>query len=294
MKNILLGIFIVCLVPLYAQRRQNIPSPLYGITLDAVSDYSINKIIKAVKALPVKPTARVVLDADKNAEDFVSILAPLHEVSYILLCPCDSYDMKLYKTVDSYTERFAECAAYLADYTDIWEVGNEINGEDWLGGTDELIGQKAYVAWKYVHECGFVSALTSYMFKPESQSMTMEEWLEKFIPFDMKNGLDYVFISYYDDDNDGMHEDWFNMFKNLYEMFPNSQLGFGECGFAKPHRSNKNFNAQADAYYRMKPYNDRYVGGCFWWYWQEDCVPYEHNSRWQKIADNFLWMKKNY
>lgn len=38
-----------------AQTRQKIPSPLYGITLDAVSKSSINKIIDAIKALPVKP-----------------------------------------------------------------------------------------------------------------------------------------------------------------------------------------------------------------------------------------------
>ena len=202
--------------------------------------------------------------------------------------------MKLYKTVESYTARFADCAAHLAPYTDIWEVGNEINGKLWLGGTDELIAQKAYAAWKYVHDRGFASALTTYMFKSDDQSMTMEEWLEKFIPSDMKNALDYVLVSYYDEDNEGMHENWNDMFKNLYDMFPSSQLGFGECGFSAPHRAGKVFNAQADAYYRMMPYNDRYVGGYFWWYWQEDCVPYKRNSRWQKIADNFLWMKENY
>jgi len=48
----------VCLVLLCAQLhaqqsmqiRQKIPSPLYGITLDAVSKSSINKIIDAIKA----------------------------------------------------------------------------------------------------------------------------------------------------------------------------------------------------------------------------------------------------
>lgn len=268
--------------------------PLYGITLDAVSASSINKIIDAVKALPVKPTARVVIDAGSKPEDFAPLLAQLHEVSYILLCPCDSFDMKLYKTVESYTERFADCIAHLAPYTDIWEAGNEINGEGWLGGTDELTGRKAYAAWKYVHERGFNAALTAYMFKPGSQSMTMEEWLEKFIPSDMKNALDYVLVSYYDGDNGGLHEDWNDMFSKLYRMFPNSLLGFGECGFANPHSIGRSFNAQADAYYRMKPYNDRYIGGYFWWYWQEDCVPHKKNPRWQKIADNFLWMKENY
>ena len=284
---------IFCTPCIHAQTPK-IHSPLYGITLDAVSASSISKIIDAVKALPVKPTARVVIDAGANHEDLAPLLAKLHEVSYILLCPCDSFDMKLYETVESYTAHFADCVEHLAPYTDIWEVGNEINGEGWLGGTDELTGRKAYAAWTYVHERGFTAALTAYMFKPGSQSMTMEEWLEKFIPSDMKNALDYVLVSYYDGDNEGLHEDWNDMFSNLYKMFPNSLMGFGECGFANPHSIGRTFNAQADAYYRMKPYNDRYIGGYFWWYWQEDCVPHKKNPRWQKIADNFLWMKENY
>ena len=83
-------LFLLC-AQLHAQQsmqmRQKIPSPLYGITLDAVSKSSINKIIDAIKALPVKPTARVIIDADKKPADFVPLLERLHEVSYILLCP---------------------------------------------------------------------------------------------------------------------------------------------------------------------------------------------------------------
>ena len=74
-------LFLLC-AQLHAQQSmqmgQKIPSPLYGITLDAVSKSSINKIIDAVKALPVKPTARVIIDADKKPADFVPLLARLH------------------------------------------------------------------------------------------------------------------------------------------------------------------------------------------------------------------------
>ncbi|QTQ17246.1 hypothetical protein [Treponema parvum] len=289
--------FIILLPGCYAgppetQVEQKTPSPLYGITLDDLSPSSIDGIIAAIRALPVKPTARIVIDADIEPSDFIPLLSRLHDVAYIMLCPCDSYDMKRYKTAESYKERFAECALHLARYVDIWEVGNEINGKGWTGGTDALNGRKAYAAWIYAHERGFKTALTTYMFKPGDQDISMENWLTEYIPSDMKDALDYVLVSYYDEDNDGKHEDWHTMFKNLYSLFPHSALGFGECGFPSPHKAGPSFDAQADAYYLMTPYNDRYVGGYFWWNWQEDCVPHKNNPRWQKMYDNFLRMKE--
>ena len=47
----------------------------------------------------------------------------------------------------------------------------------------------------------------------------MENWLKKYIPNDMKNGLDYVFISYYEDDNDGFQPKWKDIFINLEKYF---------------------------------------------------------------------------
>ena len=284
----------LCAYPTAAEELQKKSAPLYGITLDALSSSSIDAVTDAVRALPVKPAARVVIDADTKPADFIPLLSRLHEVAYIMLCPCDSEDMKRYKTVKAYTARFADCALHLAPYVDIWEVGNEINGEGWLGGTNALNAQKVYAAWIYLHSRGYKTALTAYMFKPGDQSMTMEAWLAKYIPADMKAALDYVLVSYYDEDNDGEHEDWNTVFENLYRLFPNSLLAFGECGFASPHKAGNDFNKQADAYYLMPPYNDRYVGGYFWWYWQEDCVPHQNNPRWQKMYDNFYRMKELY
>ena len=277
-----------------AQKRQKVPAPLYGITLDALSFSSIDAVTEAIRALPVKPTARVVIDADTSPSDFIPLLSRLHDVAYIMLCPCDSEDMKRYKTVEAYTSRFADCVRYLAPHVDIWEIGNEINGEGWLGGTHAFNARKAYAAWAYLNGRGFATARTAYMFKPGDQSMTMEAWLTTYVPADMKAAIDYVLISYYDEDNDGEHDDWNAVFENLYTLFPHSLFGFGECGFASPHRAGNAFNKQAAAYYLMAPYNDRYVGGYFWWYWQEDCVPHKNNPRWQTMYDNFCRMKERF
>ena len=284
----------LCAYPTAAEELQKKSAPLYGITLDALSLSSIDAVTEAIRALPVKPTARVVIDADTRPSDFIPLLSRLHDVAYIMLCPCDSEDMKRYKTVEAYTSRFADCVRYLAPHVDIWEIGNEINGEGWLGGTHAFNARKAYAAWAYLNGRGFATALTAYMFKPGDQSMTMEAWLTTYVPADMKDAIDYVLISYYDEDNDGEHDDWNAVFENLYTLFPHSFFGFGECGFASPHRAGNAFNKQAAAYYLMAPYNDRYVGGYFWWYWQEDCVPHKNNPRWQTMYDNFCRMKERF
>ena len=284
----------LCAYPTAAEELQKKSAPLYGITLDALSLSSIDAVTEAIRALPVKPTARVVIDADTRPSDFIPLLSRLHDVAYIMLCPCDSEDMKRYKTVEAYTSRFADCVRYLAPHVDIWEIGNEINGEGWLGGTHAFNARKAYAAWAYLNGRGFATALTAYMFKPGDQSMTMEAWLTTYVPADMKDAIVYVLISYYDEDNDGEHDDWNAVFENLYTLFPHSFFGFGECGFVSPHRAGNAFNKQAAAYYLMAPYNDRYVGGYFWWYWQEDCVPHKNNPRWQTMYDNFCRMKERF
>ena len=100
----------------------------------------------------------------------------------------------------------------------------------------------------------------------------------------MRNHLDHVLISYYDDDNDGVHDDWQSVFDQLAVIFPDSRIGFGECGFSEPHAYDKVFAQQVTAYYGLKPFNDHYEGGYFWWYWQQDCLPCEDNQAWKMIA----------
>jgi hypothetical protein len=52
-------------------------------------------------------------------------------------------------------------------------------------------------------------------------------------------------------------------------MFPNSKLGFGECGTTKSAEK----AAYVDRYYRRTLDVPRYVGGQFWWYFRQDMVP---------------------
>ncbi len=118
--------------------------------------------------------------------------------------------------------------SHLVTKIDIWEIGNEVNGE-WLG---DSVSEKIESAFNIVNSLGKISALTLYynkdcFDKPENE---MFLWTLNNIPQNMRDSLNYVFVSYYDDDCNGLQPDWQTVFDSLHSVFPNSKLGIGECG----------------------------------------------------------------
>jgi hypothetical protein len=256
--------------------------PIYGITVsDGWSgDDTLQQIIKAISAMSVKPTVRVVMSDKIAPEDYVKIFKEIHAVAYILAEPVDSYYMRHYKTVDEYLQRFKDSYEYLYPYVDMWEIANEINGEGWLGGSRQFNADKMYAAYKFIKDKNSKTFLTGYEVAPGDQEMSMLDWLQKYVPEDMKKGLDYMTVSYYEDDHHGFQPDWESVFDSLQAMFPNSLLAIGECG----HRGTTEEKiAMVKHYYNMPKYVENYMGGYFWWYWLNDCVPYENNPVWEAI-----------
>jgi hypothetical protein len=86
----------------------------------------------------------------------------------------------------------------------------------------------------------------------------------------MRQGLDYVLISYYEDDCNDLQPDWLSVFQRLAQMFPSSKLGFGEIGTKLKERK----IPYIQRYYNMHLSVPRYVGGYFWWYGRQDFVPW--------------------
>lgn len=78
--------------------------------------------------------------------------------------------MRQYKDVKSYQKRFADSYRYLSDYTDIWEIGNEVNGSDWIKQKDTLVVSKLKAAYQIISSAGGKTALTFIM---KILSMTM-------------------------------------------------------------------------------------------------------------------------
>jgi hypothetical protein len=127
----------------------------------------------------------------------------------------------------------------------------------------------------------------------------MFAWVHLYIPQDMKNCLDYVLISFYEDDPKGdckntlpdcgvegsrankekLAPDWIKDFIKLADMFPNAKIGFGECGTDDKNKKKE----QLVRYYQTvrqdlqqglpETYKSRFIGGYFWWYFKDDMIP---------------------
>lgn len=263
-----------------------LPSPLWGITVDDVSDTA--PISASLAALPTKPIARVVFDPGTTPADYASAISALHPVSYLMGELVDSDAAKSY-SVAAYQRKAADFVNAFGDQVDLWEVGNEVNGE-WVGPTSQEVA-KISAAYKVVTGAGGKTALTLY-YNPNCWDMKANEmftWAQANVPDDMKAGLDYVFISYYPEDCNNYwpsRSAWQSVFDQLHRMFPHAQLGFGESGNSNDRDSVAQKVALLDRYYQLQVRGDNYVGGYFWWYYVEDALPYQGNQVWSALATN--------
>jgi hypothetical protein len=237
----------------------------------------ISDIVTALSNLAVKPTARVVFDENVAATYYQTPVAKIHAVSKVMGELLDSYYVKSYTTAQ-YTARTQEYLNALGSNVDIWEIGNEINGE-WLGMTSDVVA-KMTGAYDIVKAAGKTTALTLY-YNEDCWKYPSEEvftWAQANVPARMKSGLDYVLLSYYEDDCNGLQPDWPTVFQKLGTMFPNSKIGFGETG-----TTNASMKASyVNRYYNMTINHPRYIGGYFWWYFVQDMVPWT-KSLWSTL-----------
>jgi hypothetical protein len=240
---------------------------LYGVTIDGIEP--LDDIVASLQKLAHRPTTRVVFDENVPASAYTAAVKRIHAVSAVMGEILDSFYVKTY-TTEAYRSRTVEYLAAMPDDVDIWEIGNEINGE-WLGDT-ATVAAKVTAAYDLVKAKGKTTELTLYYNQDcwEKADHEMFRWTEANIPSAMRSGLDYVLVSYYEDDCNGLQPDWPAVFTRLAAMFPTSRIGFGECGTSKAARK----EAYVHRYYGMKIDVPRYVGGYFWWYFRQDMVPY--------------------
>jgi len=279
-----------------------VPAPLYGITVDQVSD--LPATVTSIGHLSRKMTTRIVYDPGKQAKDYRDATTAIKKVSFVMGEIVDSFFMKCY-TVPEYLDRTKDYLDTLGDVVDLWEVGNEINGDWTFGNTRECkpkasvestsagdVPAKMVAAYDYVKSRGKVTELTLYYNKgcgaPAANEMFT--WAEANIPDRMKQGLDYVLVSYYEDDCGSLQPDWPAVFQRLASMFPKSKLGIGECGAQKRDAAYEVKKQYVDHYYRLHIPGPNFVGGGFWWYFKQDMVPdrdtrQEVNKMWQALDD---------
>ncbi len=253
-------------VPAGASARINEAASIYGVTVDRTDQQA--DTVAALAGLTRFPTTRVVFDEFVPAADYTSFVAAIHPVSYVMGELLDSSAMSQY-TLAQYQARATEYLNALGSQVDIWEVGNEVNGE-WLGSISSVVA-KITDAYNQAEARGYPTALTLYLndgCEPDA-AHEMFNWEQANVSSAMRAGLDYVFVSYYEDDCNDIQPDWNSVFTRLAQDFPNSKLGVGEAGTTFADRKVSYINR----YYGMNfPAISRYVGGVFWWYFWEDMV----------------------
>lgn len=276
-------VFILFFLSFFYSSLYSIPivdtTRLYGVTLDDVSN--ISGILNALNHHYKKMTARVVFDEWVAASYYTQPCAQIHNSGFIMGELLDSYYFSQYD-YNQYVSRVNEYLGALGNTVDIWEVGNEVNGE-WLGNIDS-VAAKIYAAYNLVKAQNKKTELTLYYnFNCWSNSRNeMFHWVNTYLPSQMKTGLDYVLVSYYEDDCNGYQPNWQKVFDSLHVIFPNSKLGMGECGTTISGSK----ASYITRYYTMNISTPKYIGGYFWWYYYEDCIPYT-NALWDTL-DNAL------
>lgn len=263
---------------------------LYGLTIDDSWEGTkrLADIVQALQRLPARPTVRIVLSKNRSPQSYRGLFKAIHRVADIMAQPVDSSSMQRYR-VERYQQRFAESYHHLSQYVTIWEIGNEINGQEWIKEDPRLTAAKVASAYRYIKDKRAAAALVPYYFPPGGSTLSMKDWLQTYLPDDLRQGVDYVLVSYYDDDNDGYQPNWQQVFAELETLFPQAKLGIGECGTPSEHAPLARKLELFRHYYAMPRYTPRYVGGYFWWYWAHDGVPYKDNPLWEETA---RYMKK--
>jgi hypothetical protein len=300
-----------------------VPTPIYGVTIEDIENYhkDLTPVLNSLK-LSQTPTVRLIFNTWKLEDEITTYQQIAHSIrrnSYVMGMILDSQKVKDVE-VSCYKYRTAKYVEGLGGDVDIWEVGNEVNGgwlrkheKQWFDEEAAEVKDKIYGAYKIVKDAGGQTALTLYYnddhkgnhcwkFKKEE----MLAWARGYIPQDMKDNLDYVLVSFYEDDPDkdcrneksldgedrkfdkkrieeweGKPLDpvWVTVFSDLAVMFKKAKIGFGECGTDAEDKK----KTQIAKYYKTiderlrsqlpDEYKTRYMGGYFWWYFKQDMVP---------------------
>jgi hypothetical protein len=301
---------VLLLFPLSIGSRAQapVPGPIHGVTIDDKNDIRdgafLARLLDSLRHLSVKPTVRIVYAPGKkkgyfSANSYLDATRQIRSAGYVFGQPVDSFYMRCF-TPAEHLNRFKDYVNTLDTLVDIWEVGNEINGE-WLFGSTQRCSPKASAnstsqadvvtkmveAYDYLKSQGKVTALTLYYNTPcrRPAANEMFTWADGNIPARMKTGLDYLLVSYYEVDCQGRKPDWQQVFSQLATMFPNSKLGISEFGWSEKRKSDAMIKDLVERHYAIHPRVPNWVGGGFYWEFAIDMVPYDpaSSSLWSAI-----------
>ena len=124
----------------------------------------------------------------------------------------------------------------------LWEIGNEVNG-NWTGPYS-VGAAKITEAYADVAARGATAELTLYAneFAPDNcgdgvSELTPVQYSEQYVPASVRDGLSYVFESYYPTQCQNTfptNAQVATEMQQLHTLYPNALLGFWETGLPRP------------------------------------------------------------
>ena len=299
-----------------------IPTTIHGVTV--ADDYDIrtrgylHKVIPALTHLSVTPTVRITFTLEvgsgKQGATAGTYEPALRRLKASVNFSTDQHPLVMGETVDSsymlcftrsdHAARWNDYVNHLGPYVDVWEIGNEINGNwlyntgpnaddggescppGWPGGvpatTTEDVANKMVDAYTIVKAAGKLAALTLTFCPTDLPAPNQPfKWVKHYVPATMRNGMDYVLISYYPDPAGCAYglpkaSDWVRWFQQLHTVFPNAKLGIGEWGYSS-YRPPSGLSTLLEEGYAVNPSASlpagTWVGGVFYWEFGLTAVP---------------------
>jgi hypothetical protein len=273
-----------------ASETRPLPRPLYGVTVDEVTN--IRQIVAGLRHLPAMPATRIYFDVNEPANYYATAVRELWPVSYLMGELLDSSD-ETHISATAYRARVSSYLGAFANQIDLWEVGNEVNGS-WTGRYP-VVSAKLTEAYRQVTARHKRTALTlayNAGCGDAAGELSPLAFSRRYVPAAVRDGLDYVFLSYYEDDCHGSRPSaatWTAYFADLHALYPHALLGFGEIGMDNPVtvRTMAAARSLISYYYGLPIKLPYYVGGYFWWYYAEDCLPDTAKPLWRALRAGF-------
>ena len=264
-------------LPLVTTSAQASTETLYGVTIDSIG--RINAIVTAEGQLPFRPITRVYFNASKPASFYRAAVSKLDSVSNVMGELLDSSEA-IHVSTSVYQTRVESYLSALGSSVNVWEIGNEVNG-NWTGMYGDG-STKLTEAYNDVAAVGGATALSLYAneFAPNNcgdgaSELTPVQFSEQYVPSSVRDGITYVFESYYPTQCQSTYptsaQVAFEM-QQLHALYPNARLGLGETGLPRP-ASRRTLATAARVMswaYGLSPGLPYYVGGYFWWYARQD------------------------
>ncbi len=253
---------------------------------------SLNQIVASSRHLPAMPATRIYFDVTRPPGYYAAAVRRLHPVSYLMGELLDSSD-ETSIGVAAYAKRTKAYLNAFGAAIDIWEIGNEVNG-NWTGPYP-VVAAKLAAAYREVAARHLRTALTLYDNAGCGDGPAELDPLalsRRYVPAKVRAALSYVWLSYYEDACGSRApgaRTWTAYFRALHTLYPRARLGFGEIGLTSPvtSRTMRAARSLIRYYYGLPIRLPYYAGGYFWWYYAEDCLPYAARPLWRALSAGF-------